>query len=170
MTTFMLPFPDSKLTGHFGKVRRIKGVPTTPHRGTDWGVKEGTPIPAVSNGTVRLVQWSNILGWVLVQSVIDKNGKVFYVGYCHLKDKPKLIAGQKVAMGDTIGLCGNTGSASSGPHLHATLSPALKGVFQGTVLDLHAFILEQLEKPSTGRTRAKKTTTTTKKPSKTAKP
>jgi murein DD-endopeptidase MepM/ murein hydrolase activator NlpD len=166
MSTFMLPFPDSKLTGHFGKIRKIKGVPTTPHRGTDWGVKEGTPIPAVSNGTVRLVQWSNILGWVLVQSVIGKDGKVMFVGYCHLKEKPKLIAGQKVAVGDTIGLCGSTGSASSGPHLHATLSPALRGVFQGTVFDLHKYILEQLEKPSKGRTAAKKPATTTKKTTK----
>lgn len=163
MTKFMLPFPDSKLTGHFGKIRKIKGVPTTPHRGTDWAAKEGTPIPAVSDGTVRLIQWSNILGWVLVQSVMGKDEKVLYVGYCHLQKKPSLLVGQRVACGDTIGLVGNTGSASSGPHLHATLSPALRGVFQGTVLDLYEYIQEQLKKPSKGRTAPKTTKTAPKK-------
>ena len=156
MRPFMFPFPDKQLTGHFGKVRRIKGVPTTPHRGTDWKAKEGTPIPAVSAGTVRLVQWSNVLGWVLVQTVMGNDGKVMFIGYCHLKSKPTLMVGQKVAMGDTIGLVGSTGSASSGPHLHATLSPALKGVFSGTVLDLYIYIQEQLKKPSKGRTEPKK--------------
>ncbi len=156
MSTFMLPFPDKQLTGHFGKIRKIKGVPTTPHRGTDWKAKEGTPIPAISNGTVRLIQFSKVLGWVLVQTVMGNDGKVMFIGYCHLKSKPTLMVGQRVAVGDTIGLVGNTGSASSGPHLHATLSPALKGVFQGTVLDLYVYILEQLEKPSKGRTGPKK--------------
>ena len=156
MRNFMLPFPDSRLTGHFGKIRRIKGVPTTPHRGTDWKGKEGTPIPAVSDGTVRLVQWSNVLGWVLVQTVMGNDGKVMFVGYCHLQKKPTLMVGQRVACGDTIGLIGSTGSASSGPHLHATLSPALKGVFNGVVLDLYAYIQEQLKKPSTRRTAPKK--------------
>lgn len=155
MSTFMLPFPDKQLTGHFGKIRRIKGVPTTPHRGTDWKAKEGTPIPAVSNGTVRLVQWSKVLGWVLVQTVMGNDGKVMFVGYCHLKSKPTLMVGQRVAMGDTIGLVGSTGSASSGPHLHATLSPALKGVFQGTVLDLYKYIKQQQEMASTGPTEPK---------------
>lgn len=163
MTKFMLPFPDSKLTGHFGKIRKIKGVPTTPHRGTDWAAKEGTPIPAVSDGTVRLIQWSNILGWVLVQSVMGKDEKVLFVGYCHLQKKPSLLVGQRVACGDTIGLVGNTGSASSGPHLHATLSPALRGVFQGTVLDLYEYIQEQLKKPSKARTAPKTTKTAPKK-------
>jgi murein DD-endopeptidase MepM/ murein hydrolase activator NlpD len=155
MSKFITPFPDSKITGHFGKIRTINGVKTPPHRGTDWGVKEGTPIPAVSNGTVRLVQWSNVLGWVLVQSVMGKDKKVMYVGYCHLKEKPKLIVGNRVEVGNIVGFVGNTGF-SSGAHLHATLSPALKGVFQGTVFDLYKYIKDQQEKPSTGRTGPKK--------------
>jgi murein DD-endopeptidase MepM/ murein hydrolase activator NlpD len=155
MRQFRTPFPDSKITGHFGKVRTIGGVKTPPHRGTDWGVKEGTPIPAVSDGTVRLVQFSKILGWVLVQTVLGNDGKVMFVGYSHLKSKPRLMVGQRVKMGDPIGLVGNTGAASTGAHLHGTLSPALKGVFQGTVLDLYKYIKQQQEMASTGPTEPK---------------
>lgn len=161
MTRFMLPFPDKQITGHFGKIRTINGKKTNPHRGTDWRAKEGTPIPAVSKGTIRLVQYSKVLGWVIVQTVWADN-KTWYVGYAHLKEKPTLKVGAKVEMGDTVGLVGSTGSASTGPHLHATLSPALKGVFYGTVLDLYIFLSEQIKKPATSRTASQKIATSAK--------
>lgn len=151
MAKFMFPFPDKQLTGHFGKIRTINGKKTNPHRGTDWAAKRGTPIPAVSSGTVRLVQFSEILGWVLVQSVYGKDRKTMYVGYCHMDKQPTLKVGDKLKMGQEIGKIGNTGF-SSGPHLHATLSPTVKGVFSGTVLDLYKYLSENVEKPSTGRT------------------
>lgn len=151
MAKFMLPFPDKQLTGHFGKIRTINGKKTQPHRGTDWAVKVGTPIPAVSAGTVQLVQFSRILGWVLVQSVMGADKKVMYVGYCHMDNEPKLKVGDKLKMGQTIGLSGNTGM-SSGPHLHATLSPVLKGVFSGTVVDLYKYLSAEIKNGSTGST------------------
>lgn len=158
MSKFMLPYPDKLLTGHFGKIRTINGKKTQPHRGTDWGVKRGTPIPAIADGTVQLVQFSKILGWVLVQSVRGNDGKVMYVGYCHMDTEPTLKVKDKLKMGQEIGKIGNTGM-SSGPHLHATLSPTVKGVFSGVVIDLYKYIQEQLESPSTGSTAPKKTET-----------
>ena len=153
MAKFMFPFPDSKVTGHFGKIRTINGKKTNPHRGTDWAMQKGTPIPAVSSGTVKLVQYSNVLGWVLVQSVYGKDRMTKYVGYCHMKEKPTLKVGDKLKMGQTIGKV-DTEGFSSGPHLHATLSPSVKGVFSGTVLDLYKYLSENVEIPSTGRTAA----------------
>lgn len=161
MASFMYPFPDKMLTGHFGKIRTINGKKTQPHRGTDWGVKRGTPIPAVSSGTVRLVQYSKILGWVLVQSVMGKDKKVMYVGYCHMDTEPTLKVGDKLKMGQTIGKIGNEGM-SSGPHLHATLSPALKGVFSGTVVDLYKYLTEQIESGSKASTASQKSAVSTK--------
>jgi murein DD-endopeptidase MepM/ murein hydrolase activator NlpD len=155
---FMMPFPDKMLTGHFGKIRTINGKQTQPHRGTDWGAKRGTPIPAVSNGTIRLVQFSEILGWVIVQSVFGADRKTMYVGYCHMDSEPTLKVGDKVQMGQTIGKIGNTGF-SSGPHLHATLSPTVRGVFSGTVLDLYKYLSEQIEKTSQSPTASQKIAT-----------
>ena len=129
------PFSDKKITGHYGTMsefRRKNGLQA--HSGTDWAMPAGTPIPAITRGTVRFVGESKVLGHVIVQSAMDKNGVVWYIGYCHLHKAPTLKVGDRVNQGDTIGLVGNTGSASSGPHLHATLSRKIKGVF-GTTAD-----------------------------------
>ena len=144
MTTFILPFADKFLTGHFGKIRTINGKKTQPHRGTDWAPKRGTPIPAVSNGTVMLIQYSKVLGWVVVQSVKGYDGKVMYVGYCHMDTEPAYKVGKKLKMGETIGKVGNEGF-SSGAHLHATLSDAVKGVFAGSVFDLYKYLSDQIK-------------------------
>ena len=157
MAEFMFPFPDSALTGHFGKVRRIRGKDTSPHRGTDWAAKRGTPIPAVSEGSVKLVQYSKVLGWVLVQTVYGNDKKTRYVGYCHMKIKPTLKVGAKLKIGQTIGKV-DTEGYSTGPHLHATLSTSVKGVFYGTVLDLYKYLSENVEKPSASAVRSQKST------------
>ena len=157
MAKFIFPFPDSAITGHFGKVRTIRGKKTNPHRGTDWGVKRGTPIPAVSEGSVKLVQYSKVLGWVLVQTVYGNDKKTRYVGYCHMKIKPTLKVGARLKMGQTIGLV-DTEGYSTGPHLHATLSTSVKGVFYGTVLDLYKYLSENVEKPSASAVQPKKST------------
>jgi murein DD-endopeptidase MepM/ murein hydrolase activator NlpD len=107
-----------------------------PHSGVDWAMPEGTPIPSISNGTIVLQQWSNVLGNVSVLRVMDKQKELWYVGFCHLA-KPGLEVGQKIKEGETIGLVGGgkkfpSGSASTGGHLHLTVSKELKGVFGPT--------------------------------------
>jgi murein DD-endopeptidase MepM/ murein hydrolase activator NlpD len=62
---------------------------------------------------------------------MDKQKKLAYIGYSHLQ-KPGLAIGTKVLAGETIGLCGSSGSASSGPHLHLTVSREVKGIFGPT--------------------------------------
>lgn len=101
------------------------------HSGVDWARPEGTPIPAIANGTIVLQQFSQVLGNVSVLRVMDKDKKLWYVGYCHLKAEG-LPVGTKVQEGDTIAFVGNTGSASSGAHLHLTVSDQVKGVFGPT--------------------------------------
>lgn len=91
----------------------------------------GTPIPALASGTIVLQQESKVLGHVTVLRIMDKQKKLAYIGYCHLQ-KPGLAVGTKVKEGETVGLVGNTGSASSGPHLHMTVSREVKGVFGPT--------------------------------------
>jgi hypothetical protein len=144
------PFSSNKVTGHFGTLseyRRKNGL--QPHSGTDWAMPEGTAIPAIAKGTIKLVQWSEVLGWVVVQTAMDKDGEIWYLGYCHLAKKPEYEVGHKVAEGDIIAKIGGgkkfpSGSASTGGHLHATASKTLKGVFGTTAqkVDLYKLIQE----------------------------
>lgn len=148
MSNFMLPFPDKKITGRFNtrsafRIRNGLGA----HRGVDWAMPNKTPIPAVGDGTISLVHYSKVLGWCIVQTVFAE-GKTWYVGYAHLAKKPTLKEGDKIKCGEVIGLLGNTGSASSGPHLHATLGTTRKSIFWGAhnkvIFDLHAFLKRQM--------------------------
>jgi murein DD-endopeptidase MepM/ murein hydrolase activator NlpD len=126
------PFDPKFITGKFGTLsayRKANGM--QPHSGLDFARPEGTPIPAIANGTIVLQQFSQVLGNVSVLRVMDKEQKLWYVGFCHLKSEG-LEVGTKVKEGDTIAFVGNTGSASSGAHLHLTVSKELKGVFGPT--------------------------------------
>jgi len=151
VSDWRLPYPDKYITGHYGTLsdfRRARGM--QPHSGTDWARPRGTRIPAIAKGTIRLIQYSKVLGWVVVQSAMDKDGKVWYLGYCHMDERPGYKVGDKLAKGQTVGKIGNTG-VSSGPHLHATASKTLKGVFAETSrkVDLYKLILENTKGPET---------------------
>ena len=139
-----LPYPDKYITGHYGTMSDFRRKnKMQAHSGTDWARPLGTRIPAIAKGTVQLIQFSRVLGWVLVQTAMDKDGKVWYIGYCHMDKKPGYSVGDKLTKSQTVGLIGNSGM-SSGPHLHATASKTLKGVFGVTSakVDLYKLILE----------------------------
>lgn len=131
------PFEPKFITGRFGTLsefRKKNGM--QPHSGVDWAMPEGTPIPSIANGTIVLQQWSNVLGNVSVLRVMGKDKVLYYAGFCHLA-KPGLEIGTKIKEGEIVGLIGGgkkfpSGSASTGGHLHLTISKELKGVFGPT--------------------------------------
>jgi len=138
-----LPYDAKYITAHYGEMSQFrKDNEMQAHSGTDWARPRGTRIPAIAKGTIQLIQFSEVLGWVVVQTAMDKDGVIWYLGYCHMDNKPNYRVGQKLRKGQTIGLCGNTGK-SSGSHLHATASRTLKGVFGVTSakVDLYKLIL-----------------------------
>lgn len=115
------------------------------HRGTDYnGFKGGYPARAVNDGVITLNKFSKVLGNI----VVLKTGK-HYWGYCHLAKPSPLKVGTTVKSGDVIGECGTTGSASSGVHLHFTLSLLPEGVIGGKVFDGHAFLKKAIAKQQT---------------------
>lgn len=166
MAKWITPFPDSKISSHYGSMseyrRRNK---MQPHSGTDWAVRSGTLIPAITDGTVKLIQFSSILGWVVVQTAWDDiKNKTKFIGYCHLycsfhgancegpkqgckTPLKKTKVGDRVKAGQKYLKVGNSGSASTGPHLHATIGSTVKSVFGSTrsKQDLYKFIQEQIK-------------------------
>ncbi|MCC6649255.1 MAG: M23 family metallopeptidase [Polyangiaceae bacterium] len=95
----------------------------SPHNGTDFGAPTGTPIYAVSHGTVTWVGPHGPSGNLVVLS--HSNG--IETGYAHMsKFAPNLKRGDKVETRQVIGFVGTTGR-STGPHLHFSVKK--NGVF-----------------------------------------
>ena len=85
------------------------------HEGIDISVPEGTPIRAVADGTVILVQSEYESGGYGNYSCIDHGGGLSTC-YAHQSSFATSV-GARVSQGDLIGYSGNTGH-STGPHLH----------------------------------------------------
>lgn len=87
------------------------------HSGVDWPKGNGTPIPAIGNGTVIQV---NAYSWAGNSVVIDHgviDGIQIWSLYAHMNAYPPVSVGQAVTGGATIGYVGDTGQAY-GYHLH----------------------------------------------------
>ncbi len=89
------------------------------HKGNDLFAPRGTPVVAVTAGTVRLK--SNSLGGITAFLV----GAEATYYYAHLDGyAPGIATGQRVAKGTVLGYVGNTGNAIGGAtHLHFQLHP-----------------------------------------------
>ena len=91
------------------------------HHGADIFAARGTPIVAVTAGTVSKVGWNSIGGnrlWLT-----DRSGDEFY--YAHLVAFVRgLSDGDRVRPGQVLGFVGNTGDAAGTPyHLHFEIHP-----------------------------------------------
>ncbi|WP_110714530.1 peptidoglycan DD-metalloendopeptidase family protein [Salinicola acroporae] len=84
----------------------------SPHKGTDFAMRSGTPIDAPADGIVERVVNHPIAGRYIV--IRHDNGYV--TRYLHLS-KALVKPGEHVKMGEEIALSGSTGRVT-GPHLH----------------------------------------------------
>lgn len=87
--------------------------PLEGHFGLDIAAKEMEIFKNVAEGTVISSSWTIEYGYVI--SVQHNDGVVTTYKHCSKLFK---IKGEKVLKGDVLGLIGNTGVSSSGPHLH----------------------------------------------------
>lgn len=107
------PFPYSvPITDGYGD--RVGGF----HKGTDFAAPAGTPIYAIADGTVELIQ-SDYSGYgyhAIITHTI--NGQQVKSLSAHMiTDSSPIVVGQEIKAGDFIGLVGETGIAY-GAHLH----------------------------------------------------
>jgi murein DD-endopeptidase MepM/ murein hydrolase activator NlpD len=110
---FPLKNTSRKQIQSFFGVGRDNG--TRRHEGVDIFSGFKTPVLAVAEGTVTRVNENNLGGRVVW---LRPEGKDYSVYYAHL-EKQIAVEGMRVALGDTLGLMGNTGNAkTTPPHLH----------------------------------------------------
>jgi murein DD-endopeptidase MepM/ murein hydrolase activator NlpD len=109
---FFLPVTQHGLSAYFGQ----SGVNwMSVHTGIDFPVMVGTPVRAVTDGTVR-TQWNSSYGNMAIVTAPDGTE----TWYCHLSST-KIRSG-KVQAGTVIAYSGNTGN-TTGPHLHLEVRP-----------------------------------------------
>jgi len=85
------------------------------HEGVDIFAERFTPAVAAADGIVSRVGINNLGGKVVF---LRPEGQAINLYYAHL-DSQLVATGQTVALGDTLGLIGNTGNArTTPPHLH----------------------------------------------------
>jgi murein DD-endopeptidase MepM/ murein hydrolase activator NlpD len=109
---FVLPVTQKGLSAYFGQA----GVNWMAlHTGIDFPVQVGTPVMAVTDGTVR-TQWNSSYGNMAIVTAPDGTE----TWYCHLSST-KIRSG-KVKAGTVIAYSGNTGN-TTGPHLHLEVRP-----------------------------------------------
>jgi murein DD-endopeptidase MepM/ murein hydrolase activator NlpD len=93
------------------------------HHGDDLFAPLGTPVVAVSGGTLSLVGWNQLGGWRLW--LTDNKGNSFY--YAHLAGYARwILTHRHVRAGQVVGFLGRTGDAfTTTPHLHFEIHPHL---------------------------------------------
>jgi murein DD-endopeptidase MepM/ murein hydrolase activator NlpD len=108
-----LPIKNGKITTPYKKLGKhwSKGY----HTGVDFAVPIGTPVRAISDGIVENANWGKAYG---TQVII--RGEAGWVIYAHLS-VARVKPGQSVKVGQLIGESGNSGTNTTGAHLHVEL-------------------------------------------------
>ncbi len=114
---FIYPLDDFIITGVYGSQRILNGKPRSPHYGIDFHAPEGTPVKAMLDGKVILVE-NNM--YYTGATIIFDHGHGISTLYMHLKDI-NVKKGEKVKKGQIIGTLGKSGRAT-GPHLDVRLN------------------------------------------------
>lgn len=109
-----LPLEEASYTPTSAYGHRISPTRGTAdfHTGQDLAAPVGTPVTAVSRGTVSFAGWGGNYG----QLVRVRHAHGVESWYAHLSEST-VTSGQVVRAGDRLGLVGSTGN-STGPHLH----------------------------------------------------
>jgi len=103
---------DAPSTDSFGMTLIFNEELTSEHRGTDFPIKQGSPVVSSNSGTVVLARELFYEG----NCVVLDHGQQFFTIYMHLS-KIQVREGQRVRKRQRLGLSGATGRVTA-PHLH----------------------------------------------------
>ncbi|WGX95510.1 peptidoglycan DD-metalloendopeptidase family protein [Nocardioides sp. L-11A] len=113
LNKWMLPLASYRLTATFGEY----GLWSSYHTGLDFAAPSGTPIRAITNGTVTSAGYDGAYGNKTVLTLEDGTE----LWFCH-QSAFNVSAGDTVRTGDLLGYVGSTGNVT-GPHLHLEVRP-----------------------------------------------
>lgn len=111
---WVLPVAGYTLTATFGETSPYW---ETIHTGLDFAAASGTPIVAVTSGTITSAGYDGAYG-NKTEMTLDDGTEIWY---CH-QTTIEVSAGETVTPGETIGTVGATGNVT-GPHLHLEVRP-----------------------------------------------
>ena len=88
------------------------------HQGTDLMAASGTPVVAITSGTITLSDYGESAGYWQILSGDDGNQ------YWYMHNERNIVNGGRVSVGQQIATVGATGNASGGsPHVHFEYHP-----------------------------------------------
>jgi murein DD-endopeptidase MepM/ murein hydrolase activator NlpD len=118
------PAKPSRISDTFGTHSALrKKLGLGSHRGIDYAVESGTPLLAIGSGRVKNIGHTSVLGYFIEISapvIIKGKLEVKIFGYYHLLEDQAQFwkVGDPVKGGQVLCKSGNTGTATSGAHLH----------------------------------------------------
>lgn len=132
---FLWPCPGyTHITSPFGKRKAPTAGASTSHSGVDIGVPTGTPLLAITSGTVTMAEFNGAGG-----CTVTFKHKDYTFSYCHVSPNYLVQVGDNIKQGQVIahvgpknvyGIWGNpykdsngnpTNGATTGAHLHLTV-------------------------------------------------
>lgn len=142
LTSFNKPPPTVanapiRISSQFGlRNHPLTGRRGVMHTGVDIAAPSGSPIYAVSDGTVTFVGSQNGYGNTIM--IDHGNGTVSLYGH-QSAFADGIVVGSKVSKGQLIGYVGSTGT-STGPHLHFELRQNGKAINPGDDMAMSALV------------------------------
>ena len=127
-TKFIRPVSYGYITSNFGP-RNLSVASSSFHYGVDIGIGAGTSVYAPADGIVTGVEWNNCAGNTLY--IVHNIGGSYYTTYYAHLSKINVSVGQTVYTNTVVAYSGNTGSCTTGAHLHFTITRKARYVTAG---------------------------------------
>jgi Membrane proteins related to metalloendopeptidases len=86
------------------------------HYGVDIAMPENSPVHSISEGIIVFAEWTSETGFVIIAEHLNGLTSIYKHNSSIVKSQ-----GDRIQTGEIIAFTGNTGSLTTGPHLHFEL-------------------------------------------------
>jgi murein DD-endopeptidase MepM/ murein hydrolase activator NlpD len=107
-TTVLFPPVKGELTSNFEYENK--------HYGVDIAMPENSPVHSISEGIIVFAEWTSETGFVIIAEHLNGLTSIYKHNSSIVKSQ-----GDRIQTGEIIAFTGNTGSLTTGPHLHFEL-------------------------------------------------